>query len=71
MRALFLILCLAVTGCWNGENVHVRLGDVSIGRQLIDLKTALEAGAMTKPEYDKIRMVLLSLGQVCENADDD
>ena len=62
MRVLLLLACLMGMGCWNGENVHVRLGDVSIGRQLIDLKAALEQGAMTKAEYDRVRPLLLSLG---------
>ncbi len=65
--ALILMACLVAVGCWNGENVQVRLGDVSIGRQLIDLKAALDQGAMTKAEYDRVRILLLSLGQVCEN----
>ena len=71
MRRLLLIACLLTMGCWNGENVHLRLGDVSIGRQLIDLKEAREQGAMTKAEYDKVRILLLSLGQLCENTDDE
>ena len=71
MRALLLIACFLIVGCWNGENVHVRLGDVSIGRQLIDLKAAHEQGAMTKTEYDRVRMLLLSFGQVCESTDED
>jgi hypothetical protein len=71
MRTLLLIASLVTMGCWNGENIHVRLGDVSIGRQLIDLKAAHEQGAMTKSEYDQVRMLLLSLGQLCESADDE
>lgn len=71
MRRLLLIACLLTMGCWNGENIHLRLGDVSIGRQLIDLKAAHEQGAMTKGEYEKVRFLLLSLGQLCENTEDE
>lgn len=71
MRALLLLACLASVGCWNGENVHVRLGDVSLGRQLIDLKAAYDQGAMTKTEYETVRVLLLSLGRLCESASDD
>jgi len=71
MRVLLLLACLASVGCWNGENVHVSLGDVSLGRQLIDLKEAYEQGAMTKTEYDTVRVLLLSLGRLCESTSDD
>lgn len=71
MGRLLLITCLLIVGCWNGRNHHIRLGDVSIGQQLIDLKSALDQRAMTKAEYDKVRLVLLSIDGICENTDGD
>ena len=40
---LGLFISLLLAGCFNGQNTHVRLGDVSLGQQLIDLKRALDA----------------------------
>jgi hypothetical protein len=57
-------------GCWNGDNVAIRLGDVSLGQQLIDLKAALEGGVMTEAEYTKVRAQLMDLTNLC-NEDDD
>ena len=71
MRRLILVACLSTVGCWNGGNTNVHLGDVSIGRQLIDLKAAHEQEAMTKEEYDRVRLLLVSLGQLCETSVDD
>ena len=42
MKIVILIsLTVGLSACWNGENVHVSLGDVSVGQQLLDLKAAL------------------------------
>lgn len=60
-------LLLVLAGCWNGENVHVKLGDVSLGQQLMDLKTAQESGALTEEEYATLKAQLLALGALCEN----
>ena len=62
---------LTLAGCWNGGNAHIRLGDVSLGQQMIDLKTALEAGAMTQAEYDETKQTLLSINEVCRNTEED
>lgn len=64
-------LCFLLSGCWNGENVHVRMGDVSLGQQLIDLKTALDEDAITEKEYARTKQRLLALASLCENTDDD
>jgi len=65
-KLLLTTSVLLLTGCWNGENIHVRLGDVSIGQQLIDLKTALEINAMTEDEYEKTKAILLAFNKMCE-----
>lgn len=66
------ILCLSLAGCWNGENVNVNLGSVSVGQQLMDLKAALDSGAMSEEEYQVARDKFLSLVQGCQDdADSD
>ena len=59
------VLCVALAGCWNGENVHVNMGTVSIGQQLLDLKAAADAGAMSQEEYQLTREKILSLVHGC------
>jgi hypothetical protein len=59
------VLCVALAGCWNGENVHVNMGTVSIGQQLLDLKAAANAGAMSQEEYQLTREKILSLVHGC------
>lgn len=66
---LVAIILLFSAGCWNGENTSINLGTVSIGQQLIDLKRALDEGAMTQEEYDQIKETLLKLSSVCQNTD--
>lgn len=65
--AVFFLL----TGCWNGGNNHVRLGDVSIGAQLIDLKTALAQNAITPEEYEQTKRMLLTLNTACQTTEDE
>ncbi len=61
ITTIFLTLFLA--GCWNGKNVHVsvNLGDVSLGQQLIDLKTALDEDAISPREYEQTKQRMLEL----------
>jgi len=66
---LVAIIVLFSAGCWNGENTSINLGTVSIGQQLIDLKRALDEGAMTQEEYDQTKQTLLKLNSVCQNTD--
>jgi hypothetical protein len=66
---LIATILLFSTGCWNGENTSINLGTVSIGQQLIDLKRALDEGAMTQEEYDQTKQTLLKLNSVCQNTD--
>ncbi len=72
-RALAAILALSTAllgGCWNGDVSNVRLPDVSLGQQLIDLKRALEEEAISGDEYEATREKLLSLYAICECGDE-
>ncbi len=64
-----VLICMA--GCWNGGNTAVSWGDVSVGQQLIDLKLALDAGALTAAEYEETKAALLSIPAICENTSGD
>jgi len=64
-----VLAAVSLAGCWNGENVHVSLGDVSLGQQLLDLQTAVESEAMTREEYEATKKTLLSLNGPCEESE--
>ena len=72
--ALRTLLCsfglLLAAGCWNGDVTNVRLGDISLGTQLIDLKQALEEEAISQEEYDAAREKLIAAYAIC-NAESD
>jgi hypothetical protein len=53
------------------EEHQVRLGDVSVGQQLIDLKLALDRNALSQDEYVETKKTLLSLNALCENTTED
>ncbi|MCC5888578.1 MAG: hypothetical protein JJT88_19245 [Gammaproteobacteria bacterium] len=63
---------LLLAGCWN-ENVatNVRMGDVSIGQQMIDLARALEQGAIDAEEHARLKQGLMSLSELCGRQSDD
>ena len=54
-----LVGALLLGGCWNGDNV--KMGDVSIGQQMIDLKRALDQQAITEAEYQRLKTEVMSL----------
>ncbi len=69
-RAILLVATIcALTGCWNGGNFKIDLGHVSVGQQMIDLKKALEDGAMSQAEYDETKATLLLLNSGCGNVE--
>lgn len=68
---LVIVLSLSVSGCWNGGNTHVSLGDVSLGSQLVDLKSALDSGAISQEEFEETKQTLLTLNALCENSEAD
>jgi len=67
----YLVAVLFMAGCWNGGNTAVSWGDVSVGQQLIDLKLALEAEALTQTEYEEVKAALLSMPALCGTTTDD
>lgn len=69
-RALLVPFMLAATGCWNSSNDVLHLGDVSLGRQLIDLKQALDANALSPDEYATAKDKLLATADLCRTGDD-
>lgn len=70
VAAIVLAVC-ALSGCWNGENVHISLGDVSLGQQLMDLQTALEADAISEEEYAATKKSLLAMAIGCDEAEEE
>ncbi len=69
--AAVLLTSIALGGCWNGDNDSINLGNVSIGQQMIDLKKALDSGAVTQEEYGRLKQTLLSLDTVCEKTNNE
>ena len=74
-RASVRILLLAsalifAAGCWNGDVTNVRLGDISLGTQLIDLKHALEEEAISSDEYEAAKDKLIAAYAICDAEED-
>ena len=69
--AIAMSLLVVLAGCWNGGNMAVSLGDVSLGQQLIDLKRALEQEAITEAEYQEAKDALLELSTLCGRGGED
>ena len=66
-RALLATLVIAaavtLTACGGGgAEVRSEVTTVSQGQELIDLKKALDSGAITKDEYDRLRQKALQRG---------
>ncbi len=66
MRKILTIsaLILLLGGCWNGTAIS--LGDASLGQQLIDLKRALDEGAINEEEFEQTKADLLDLVKHCD-----
>jgi len=59
LTAAFVAL-LALTACGSDQKVTVSgTTSISKGTELTDLQAALEAGAITQSEYDKLRATIL------------
>jgi hypothetical protein len=52
------LMMTVLAGCASDEIVKARL-DVTVGQQLIDLKNAHDAGALSRAEYDRQRVRLI------------
>lgn len=66
-----VLLLMALAGCWNDNRpTSIRLGDVSLGRQLIDLQEARDKGAISAAEYETLRAKVMEMGVGCGAIDD-
>lgn len=71
-KLVVMAMLLLLSGCFNtDDSVNVRWGDVSVGQQLMDLKHALDEGAVTAAEYESTKAALLSLAELCNNTQQD
>ena len=72
-KMLFLVALVPfLQGCWNADNAkEIHFGDVTIGKQMIDLKQALEEGAITEDEHAQLKQALMSLVSSCGSGDSD
>jgi hypothetical protein len=60
IRILVVSGALLVGGCFGGgADVVQNVSTVSQGQQLADLKRALDEGAVTQQEYDRLRAKLV------------
>ena len=55
VRAGVLLPALLLGGCWENRDCSIRLGDVSLGQQLMDLQRARASGALEEAEYQRLR----------------
>ena len=60
-RGLLLGLLLGLSGCFNDGKQVIDLGSVSIGQQLLDLKAAHDAGAISDAEYADAKASFLNI----------
>jgi hypothetical protein len=71
-RTTAVALILLLAGCWNqGDHNSLDLGSASLGRQFLDLKAALDAGAISETEYAAVKASLLALTERCGKSDKD
>jgi hypothetical protein len=55
-----LLICAAMAGCGGGgADVKSTVNTTTVGQQLIDLQKALDAGAITKDQYDQQKAKIL------------
>lgn len=60
--AMALAASLALTGCGSSSKANVTVTGtttVSKGQELSDLQKALEQGAISQNDYDKVRAIIL------------
>ena len=57
--ALCGLFLLGVAACGGGAEVTSRVSTTTTGQQLMDLKKALDSGAITQQEYEKERKKIL------------
>jgi hypothetical protein len=62
LPAIVLALLLGLSGCGSSSKANVTVKGtttISIGQELLDLKRALDEGAISQRDYDKVRAILL------------
>jgi hypothetical protein len=62
LTAIALALLLGLSGCGSSSKANVTVKGtttISIGQELLDLKRALDEGAISQRDYDKVRAILL------------
>ncbi len=60
MLIVIAVLAMSIAGCGGGgAEVRSEVTTTTVGQQLIDLKNALDSGAMTKSEYEQERRKVL------------
>jgi hypothetical protein len=64
LPALALALLTSLSGCgsWSSSKANVTVKGtttISTGQELLDLKRALDEGAISQRDYDKVRAILL------------
>ena len=65
-RVLFVFTSVMLTGCVQEYNPQeFRLGDVSLGQQLIDLKKALDDSVIDADQYAKLKAQIIHTFNVC------
>lgn len=63
ISSLCVIALLGVSACGHGRvKTTTNVETTTTGQQLIDLKTALDDGAITEKEYEKKRKEILKKG---------
>ena len=63
---LLLTIPIFLMGCWNEDHAKdISLGSVSLGKQMIDLKMALDQDAITKEEYGQLKETVMALNTMC------
>jgi len=63
LPAIALVLLASLPGCGSSSKASVTVKGsttVSVGQELLDLKRALDEGAISQRDYDKVRAILLS-----------
>lgn len=63
LLACALAGCVAVAGCGSSSKANVTVTGttaVSTGQELLDLKRALDEGAISQRDYDKVQKILLN-----------
>lgn len=62
LLAWVLTACIAAAGCGSSSKANVTVmgtTTISTGQELIDLKRALDEGAISQRDYDKVQKILL------------